>query len=118
MKKVLFGIIGLVLVIIVAFSIFFYNPNKLTPENPEGKTLYYSMINNEEVKLGDNQRYEYKLDAFDEKGEKKTLTFTSSKHLQEGAFLELYVAPFRGVTYWKELLFDELPDKIQSIYSS
>lgn len=116
MKKVLFGI-GLVLLIVVAFSIFFYNPNKLTPENPEGKTLYYTMVINDEKKLGDNQRYEYNLDAFDEKGKKRTLTFTSSKQLQEGAYLELYVAPFRGVTYWQEVHLDELPEQIKSVYS-
>lgn len=118
MKKFLFGM-GLVLVIIVAFSVFFYNPNKLNPEKPEGKTRYYTIIVKDDDKeiLGKNQRYEYTLDAFDESGKKKNLTFTSSKQLREGAYLELYVAPFRGVTYWQELQFEELPEQIKSIYS-
>lgn len=32
-------VMSLVVIIIIAFSVFFYNPDKITPENPEGKIL-------------------------------------------------------------------------------
>ena len=116
-KSILVTSIGLI--VIIAFSIFFYNPNKLIPENPEGKSRFYTMIGNDDngEKLGDNQRYKYTLEAFDESDKKKILTFNSSKQLRKGAYLELYVASFRGVTYWLEVEFDELPEQAKSIYS-
>ena len=116
MKKTARLVMSLVVIIIIAFSVF-YNPDKLTPKNPEGKTLYYTKIFNDERKLNDNQRYEYSLDAYDERGIKKALTFTSSNQLREEAYIELYVAPFRGVTYWQEVQFDELPEQVKSVYS-
>ncbi len=108
--------IGLIIIILVAFSIFFFNPNRLTPENPEGKASYYTMIVNDDTKLNSQKRYEYTLDAFSKKGDKKSLTFTSSKQLRKDAYLELYVAPFRGVTYWQEVQFDELPEQVKKKY--
>ena len=119
MKKTarLLIVMSLVVIIIIALSVFFYNPDKLTPESPEGKTLYYTKIFNDERKLNDKQRYEYTLDTYDERGNKKALTFTSNKQLREQAYIELYVASFRGVTYWQEVQFDELPEQVQSVYS-
>ncbi|MEA0553070.1 YxeA family protein [Lysinibacillus irui] len=118
MKKSILGI-SIGLIVIVAFSIFFYNPHKLIPDNPEGKSRFYTMIGNDDngEKLGDNQRYKYTLEAFDESGKKKILTFNSSKQLRKGAYLELYVASFRGVTYWQEIQLNELPEPIKSKYS-
>ncbi|WP_281533261.1 YxeA family protein [Anaerocolumna aminovalerica] len=107
---------GLIIIIFAAFFIFFFNPDRLTPENQKGKTSYYTMIVNGDTKLNHRKRYEYTLDAYNEKGEKKSLTFTSSKQLREGSYLELYVAPFRGVTYWQEVQPDELPDQVKSVY--
>lgn len=75
------------------------------------------MIVNNGTKLNDQNRYEYALDAYNERGKVKALTFTTSKQLREGAYLELYVAPFRGVTYWQEVQLDELPDQVKSVYS-
>lgn len=66
----------------MAFS---FNPDRLTPENPEEKTIYYTMIINDDIKSNSQKRYEYTLDAYNEKGEKELLTFTSSKQLREGA---------------------------------
>lgn len=110
---------GLFIIIFGGSSIFFFNPERLTPENPKGKTSYYTMIiNDDDMKLNDSQRYEYTLDAYNEKAKKKSLTFTSNKQLREGAYLELYVAPFRGVTYWQETQLDELPDQVKSIFTT
>ncbi|MEC1640968.1 DUF1093 domain-containing protein [Schinkia azotoformans] len=67
---------GLVLIIIVGFSILLFNPDRLTPENPKGKTYYYTMVVNDDTKLDSDQRYEYTLNAYDKSGEIKTLSFT------------------------------------------
>ncbi|WP_454053102.1 YxeA family protein [Clostridium sp. Marseille-Q7071] len=115
MKK-FFSIICLIILMIVSFSILFLNPDKLTPENPAGKSIYYTVINNKSTFLNDNNRYEYILDSYDNKGNVKSLTFTASKELRENAYLELYVAPFRGVTYWQEIQYNDLPSIVQKIY--
>lgn len=74
------------------------------------------MIINDEVSIKQNERYEYKLDAYNTKGQLKTLSFTSSKRLREGAFLELFVTPLRGITYFQEVQYNELPNRVQTIY--
>ena len=114
--KLLVAGVSLIIVMVVAFFIFFFNPERLTPENPKGKTCYYTMIVNDDTKLNDEEEYEYTLDSYNKKGKKNTLTFISNKQLREGAYLELYVTPFRGVTYWQEVQLDELPDKVKSVY--
>ena len=114
--KLLAAGVSLIIVIVIAFFIFFFNPARLTPENSKGKTCYYTMIVNDDTKLKVEEEYEYTLDAYNKKGKKKTLTFISSKQLREGAYLELYVTPLRGVTYWQEVQLDELPDKVKSVY--
>jgi len=43
-------VVGLIAVILVALSVFFFDPDRLTPENPEGKTIYYTMVINDDVK--------------------------------------------------------------------
>lgn len=119
LKKVMLisGLLGLLVIIIVsAFLTIFLNPDRLTYDNPAGKTIYFTVVENAGVKVDNDKRYEYVLDAYDEKGAKKELTFTASKQLREGAYLELYVAPFRGVTYWQEVQADELPSKVRSVF--
>lgn len=116
MKKFI-NILGLIIIVLIGISIKFFNPTGiLTPEDPTGKIIYYTQIINDEVKIGDNNRLEYNLECFDSNGDKKSLTFTTGKKLQEDAFVELYVAPVRGVTYWQELKWDELPLEVQKLY--
>lgn len=50
------------------------NPEKLKPDNPAGKTVYYTMITGSGVQ-DDNERYDYELAAYNEKGEEKNLSF-------------------------------------------
>lgn len=109
-------IIGLLVIVLGAFFLFFLDPARLTPDNPKGKTSYYTMIINDEIRIKQNERYEYKLDSYNTQGHLKTLKFTSSKRLRDGAFLELFVTPLRGVTYFQEVQYTELPNRVQAIY--
>ena len=61
--------------------------------------------------------YEYNLDAYDETGKERDITFETSKVLTDGAYLCLKVAPIRGVVTWAEVQYDELPEAVQAVYS-
>lgn len=95
------AIIGLLVIVLGAFSVFFLDSARLAPDHPKGKTSYYTMIINDEVNIKQNERYEYRLDAYNTKGQVKTLSFTSSK---------------RRVTYFQEVQYNELPNRVQIIY--
>lgn len=109
--------LSLLVIALGAFTFFYFTPEKLTPENPAGKTMYYTVVNNDKVEQDTNKRYDYILTAYDEKGKEKELNFSASKQLREGAYLELYVTTFRGVTYWHEVRYEDLPDKVQGMLS-
>lgn len=109
-------IIGLVVIILGALFVFFLNPDKIEPDNPTGKTIYYTQISNQEVEVNDDNRYEYVLTCYDENGKDKSLKFTTGKKLREGAYVKLYDAPLRGVTYWEEIADKDFPQQVKEIY--
>lgn len=49
-------------------------------------------------------------------GEAKDITFETSKILKDQAFINLKVAPIRGVVTWAEINYEELPEKVKDIY--
>lgn len=113
MKKSII-VIGVVLVILVGGLFFMQNVNL----NRLGADKYYTQINGEGTKMEDKTSegtiyisYEYKLSTYDKDGNKKTLTFTSSKQLREDAYLLLFVKDGKGVTSYQEVAADELPKK-------
>lgn len=109
-KGKIFAGIGIVVVIAVFFIIFwllFYQ-----------ESTYYTRIDNtkvEQLSSGD-MRYEYTLDAYNEKGNSKEVTFKTSRELKDDAYLKLDVMLTRGVKSWEEVQYDELPDKVQEQY--
>jgi len=105
------------IVIIIGAAVYFMNPDRLTPDNPAGKTIYYTIINNSQIESDNNERYNYSLDVYNKQGKKKELTFSASKQLHEGALLELYVTPLRGVTFWQEIQPKQLPARIRNIFA-
>ncbi|EPY07363.1 hypothetical protein PAALTS15_11234 [Paenibacillus alvei TS-15] len=115
MKKIIL-IAALLFAAVVAFGMFILAPERLAPDNPEGKTLYYAQINSNEAMKNKNGRYEYSLLAFDSQGSQKQLDFTTSNQLREGAYLELYTTRLRGVTYWHEIPYVSLPENIRRTY--
>ena len=109
-KGKIFAGIGIVVVIAVFFVIFwllFYQ-----------ESTYYTKIDNTKVEQLDSgdMRYEYTLDAYNEKGNSKEVTFKTSRELKDDAYLKLDVMLTRGVKSWEEVQYDELPDKVQEQY--
>lgn len=109
-KGKIFAGIGIVVVIAVFFIIFwllFYQ-----------ESTYYTRIDNTKVEQLDSgdMRYEYTLDAYNEKGNSKEVTFKTSRELKDDAYLKLDVMLTRGVKSWEEVQYDELPDKVQEQY--
>ena len=49
--------------------------------------------------------------------EEKEIKFKTSRELREDAYLELTYMMTRGVSNWKEVQYDELPDKVQDKYT-
>lgn len=114
MKKILL-VLGFIIVIGACLWMFFFTPEKLTPDNHAGKTLYYTEITGAGVQK-ENGRYDYELTAYDEKGKKKKLSFSAGKQLREGAYVQLYYTLLRGVTHWEEVNFIKLPKAVQQQY--
>ncbi|QHI71646.1 YxeA family protein [Aminipila terrae] len=117
MKKFLL-VIGVIILVISAYFIMSFDSDKLDPDNPSGKTVYYTTINNDKVELNGDNRYEYKLSCYDEKGKEKSLDFTTGKELKAGAYVKLFHATFRGVTHWEEVKQSDLPERVQKIYKN
>lgn len=114
MKKILL-MLGLIIVLGACMWFFFLTSEKLTPENPAGKTIYYTMISDSGIQ-DNNGRYDYELTAYDKKGKEKKLEFSAGKQLREGAYIQLNYTRVRGVTYWEEVDFEELPEAVQQKY--
>jgi uncharacterized protein (TIGR01655 family) len=105
-KKIL--VIALLVAIIAVGSLVFLNSSN--------KTAYYTIINNSEVVSKGTDKYEYQLDSYDEQGNKKNISFGTSRLLKENAFLKLEVVPLRGVVSWEEVQYKELPEQVKNVY--
>ncbi|PJO40446.1 YxeA family protein [Lysinibacillus xylanilyticus] len=114
MRKILL-ILGLIIVLGACLLLFFFTPEKLTPKNPSGKTIYYTLINDSGVQ-DNNKRYDYEVTAYSKKGKEKKLEFSAGKQLKKGAYVQLYYTRIRGVTYWEEVSYEELPVMVQQKY--
>ncbi|KEK21666.1 YxeA family protein [Bacillus gaemokensis] len=72
-----------------------------------------------EVEKGDPtwKRYEYKVIAYDEKGNTATIKFTANKNLKSNAFLRVYVFDetnnegYKGISLYEEVQEKEVPKK-------
>lgn len=83
--------------------------------NRIGKDSYYVQVTKEGTKedTGGSKMeiYRYELPAYDEKGNEKTIKFTSDKQLKKDAFLRLYVKKEKEVTAWEEVSIEDVPSK-------
>lgn len=84
------------------------------------KAIYYTQVDNnkiEKVSSSDDMKYEYTLDCYNEKGTKKEVKFKTSRELKEDAYLMLEIKAM-GVHSWKEVNYNELPEKVKKNYNN
>jgi uncharacterized protein (TIGR01655 family) len=83
--------------------------------NRIGKDSYYVQVTKggtkEDTGGSKMEIYRYELPAYDEKGNEKTIKFTSDKQLKKDAFLRLYVKKEKEVTAWEEVSIKDVPSK-------
>ena len=73
--------------------------------------VYYTQIDNTKIQgisATDDMKYEYTIDCYNENGKKK--------ELKENAYLMLEVRSI-GVHTWKEVQYNELPEKVKANYT-
>lgn len=83
------------------------------------ESVYYTRIDNtkiQSISATDDMKYEYTLDCYNENGKKKELKFKTSRELREDAYLMLEVRTM-GVHTWKEVQYNELPEKVKTNYT-
>ena len=85
----------------------------------EHKDIYFTKIDNtkvEQISASDDMKYEYTLKAYTKNGKEKELKFKTSRELRQDAYLQLDVMIMRGVVDWKEVQYNQLPQKVQENY--
>ncbi|GGH39323.1 YxeA family protein [Paenibacillus segetis] len=113
MKKIIIAV-STIIVVVVGLLVFMQNVNL----NRLGADNYYVQIKGGGEKIESKSdrgekfvTYEYTLPAYNEAGEEKVFTFTSSKQLREEAYLNLFVKDSKGVTSYQEVQKEEIPNK-------
>lgn len=99
------------LFVLLALGVVFY-----FMENYE--TVYYTQIDNTKIQnlsALEDMKYEYTLEAYSKSGRKKAIKFKTSRELKEDAYLMLEVRSL-GVHSWKEVQYQELPEKVKVHY--
>lgn len=125
MKKAFVPVVIIIIVGIAAIAAAFYGMFFLGM----GSTYYYTKIDNTKYTASNSGgvvdfsgaggfEHMYTIAAYNDKGKEKELVFGTSKQLREGAFIRLTVYPMRGVVEWEEVQGEELPKKVQEIYST
>ncbi|WP_440896691.1 YxeA family protein [Amphibacillus sp. Q70] len=112
LSKVILLLVGLVIMVGGCAMLFSYDADKLSPDHPKGKDIYYTVIT-EEGTEGNSDRHIYQVIGYDENAKEKELEFSAGHQLRQGAYIQLYHTKFRGVTYWQEVSFEELPAAVQ-----
>lgn len=112
MKRFIATIVVIVVVVGLILGFRNINPNRL------GADSYYVQITDSGDKIEDKintgevmVRYEYTLPAFDKKGNKKELTFTSGHELRKDAYINLFWKKNKGVTSYQEVQKEDIPEK-------
>ena len=109
-EKIPIAIIVIIAIAICGFMFYFFE---------YGESIYYTQVDNtkiEQTSSTDNMKYEYTLDCYKENGKKKEIKFKTSRELREDAYLMLEVKAL-GVHSWKEVQYDELPEKVKTNYA-
>ena len=107
MKKILFGIIALILVVGGAGFAWY--------KVSYGGGTYYVQITKDGKEQQDTAngqkytRYSYQMNSYKKDGKEKEVEFTADHNLRKEAYLELTVNSVKGVTSWEEVKKAEVP---------
>lgn len=115
--------IGITVIVIAVISLFCFCARFISGV---GSTYYYAQIDNNKIEQCDSRggvidfqggmNYSYTLPAYNENGNKKEITFGTSRELRKNAFIRLTVMPVRGVLEWSEVQYVDLPVAVQRNY--
>lgn len=84
--------------------------------NSDNASIWYAQVNDavaQEKSDGDEELWEYTLNAYNDGGASRQLTFTAGKRLRDGAYLKLAYLPVREVISWEEVQPDQLPQAVR-----
>ena len=84
--------------------------------NTDNASTWYVRVDDavaQDKSTDDKELWEYTLDACNENGEHRQLTFTAGKRLRDGAYLKLGYMPVREVVSWEEVQVDQLPQAVR-----
>jgi len=110
MKKILIGLVALLLVVVGGAYTWYHISY--------GGENYYMQVtqDGEKVKSKDDSGksytyYEYKTVAYQKAGKSKHLDFTATHNLRHQAYLEITYNNRKGVTSWEEVKKADVPEK-------
>ena len=110
MKKILFGLVALLLILIGGsfawYKVTYGGATYYVQIKEDGKAKEEVLSNGEHIK-----RYDYSLEAFDTNGNEKTIKFDADHNLRHEAYLKLTYNKVKGVTNWEEVQKNKVPTK-------
>lgn len=77
--------------------------------------FYYTQVDNTKIEKLSKNEYEYTLIGYRKDGKKRKFRFKTSRELREDAYLELDIR-ITGVYSWKEVQYEEIPEKARDKY--
>ena len=103
-------IIAVIVAIAICGIVFYFLENY--------ESVYNTQIDNtkiQSISASDEMKYEYTLDSYNKNGKKKQIKFKTNRELRDEAYLMLEVTSM-GVHSWKEVQYNELPEKVKTNY--
>lgn len=112
MKKILGGI---AVVLVISGVVFGMSEFGRTSILNLGTDKYYLKTTEEYKNHIRGSIYEYEINGYDEKGNEKSINFTSNKLLEKDKYLRVFIKRDEVKSY-EEVEENKLPDKIKSVY--
>lgn len=75
----------------------------------DNASTWYVQVDNDSIVQQGERDYDYTLEAYDDSGTQKELTFGTERKLRDGAFLKVGEMPLRGVVSWEEVQLNDIP---------
>lgn len=102
---------------VLVISVLFVSLGILYRTTTESAEYWYIRVDNSvvtEIEPHGGMNYRYPTTAYDGEGNSRQVDFDTSRVLQDGAYLRLEIAAFRGVIAWEEVAWEDLPAAVQT----